>query len=94
MDLTDLERKVGFPFRNRRLFQQAFTHTSFAHERKGSDFHEDNERLEFLGDAVLELAVSEFLFHRFPDMSEGDLTRTRARVVCEPALAAFAQELD
>ncbi|MBN2908265.1 ribonuclease III [Polycladomyces sp. WAk] len=94
MDLTDLERKVGFPFRNRRLFQQAFTHTSFAHERKGSDFHEDNERLEFLGDAVLELAVSEFLFHRFPDMSEGDLTRTRARVVCEPSLAAFAQELD
>lgn len=94
MDLTDLERKVGFPFRDRRLFWQAFTHTSFAHEKKGADFHEDNERLEFLGDAVLELAVSEFLFHRFPHMSEGDLTRTRARVVCEPSLAAFAKELN
>jgi ribonuclease-3 len=94
MDLTGLEQATGLTFRNKKLFQQAFTHTSFAHERKATGAHPDNERLEFLGDAVLELAVSEYLFNRFPGMSEGELTRTRARVVCEPSLASFAKELE
>ncbi|SEN15357.1 ribonuclease III [Lihuaxuella thermophila] len=94
MDLTELEQATGLTFRNKKLFQQAFTHTSFAHERKNHGAHPDNERLEFLGDAVLELAVSEYLFSRFPGMSEGELTRTRARVVCEPSLASFAKELE
>jgi ribonuclease III len=93
MDLTELEQITGFPFYDKLLFQQAFTHTSYAHERKHNGAHANNERLEFLGDAVLELAVSEYLFHRYPEMSEGELTRTRARVVCEPSLAFFANEL-
>ncbi|AUS09268.1 ribonuclease III [Laceyella sacchari] len=94
MDLSELERSIGLTLKNKKLFQQAFTHTSFAHERKNSGKFPDNERLEFLGDAVLELAVSEYLFHRYPQMSEGELTRTRARVVCEASLASFAKELD
>jgi ribonuclease III len=94
MDLSELEQATGITFRKKKLFQQAFTHTSYAHEKKGSDGIPDNERLEFLGDAVLELVVSEYLFHRFPQMSEGELTRTRARVVCEPSLAFFAKELE
>lgn len=93
MDLARLEQVTGLKFHNRKLFQQAFTHTSFTHEKKATGVHPDNERLEFLGDAVLELAVSEYLFQRYPKMSEGDLTRTRARVVCEASLASFAKEL-
>lgn len=94
MNLTGLEQRIGISFYNKKLFQQAFTHTSYAHERKHSGVYSDNERLEFLGDAVLELAVSEYLFYRYPEMSEGELTRTRARVVCEPSLASFAKELE
>ncbi|RAL26473.1 ribonuclease III [Thermoflavimicrobium daqui] len=94
MNLSQLERLINVTFQNKKLFQQAFTHTSFAHERKNHGIELDNERLEYLGDAVLELAVSEYLFHRYPDMSEGELTRTRARVVCEPSLASFAKELN
>jgi len=93
-NLQQLEQLINVTFRNRKLFQQAFTHTSYAHERKNYGAEQDNERLEFLGDAILELAVSEYLFHRYPHMSEGELTRTRARVVCEPSLAAFAKELN
>ncbi|SFJ61003.1 ribonuclease III [Thermoflavimicrobium dichotomicum] len=94
MNLSQLEQLIGITFRNKKLFQQAFTHTSYAHERKNYGVEPDNERLEYLGDAVLELAVSEYLFHRYPQMSEGELTRTRARVVCEPSLASFAKELN
>ena len=93
MDLSALEKQLGISFRNPELFRQAFTHTSFAHERRDGDAPDHNERLEFLGDAVLELLVSEHLFHRYPGKNEGDLTRMRARVVCEPSLAQFAEEL-
>lgn len=93
IDFTKVEQITGMYFQNRALFLQAFTHTSYAHERKSSQRVQDNERLEYLGDAVLELLVSEFLYYRFPKMSEGELTRTRARVVCEPSLASFAREL-
>jgi ribonuclease-3 len=93
IDFTKVEQVTGVYIQNRNLFVQAFTHTSFAHERKSSQRVFDNERLEYLGDAVLELLVSEFLYYRFPKMSEGELTRTRARVVCEPSLASFAREL-
>jgi ribonuclease III len=94
MNLAELGEKIGLTLENEKLYLQAFTHTSYAHEKKGDRSQEDNERLEFLGDAVLELTVSEFLFHRYPQLNEGDLTRMRARVVCEPSLAAFAKELD
>lgn len=93
MDLSQLEQKIGISFKNRKLFRQAFTHTSYAYEQKNQGAYPDNERLEYLGDAVLELIVSEYLFFRFPNMSEGELTRTRARIVCEPSLATFAKEL-
>src|SRR5690606_3191429 len=93
MDLIELEEQLGISIRNPELFRQAFTHTSFAHERRGEKPPDHNERLECLGDAVLELLVSEHLYHRYPEKNEGELTRMRARVVCEPSLAQFAEEL-
>ncbi|MCS1351361.1 ribonuclease III [Mechercharimyces sp. CAU 1602] len=93
MDLSGLEEKIGQTLHNKELYAQAFTHTSYVHENKGKQVELDNERLEYLGDAVLELIVSEHLYHRFPDMSEGELTRLRSRIVCEPSLAAFAKGL-
>lgn len=75
------------------LYQQALTHSSYAHEHgMGGNAH--NERLEFLGDAVLELAVSEVLFLRFPDLPEGKLTRYRAGLVCEDSLSKIANDLE
>lgn len=93
MNLAELGQSTGLDLQDHALFQQAFTHTSYAHEKKGDRIIPDNERLEFLGDAVLELTVSEYLYRRFPMMKEGDLTRMRARVVCEPSLAMFARQL-
>ncbi|PTM59097.1 ribonuclease III [Desmospora activa] len=93
MNLAELGQSTGLVLQDHTLFQQAFTHTSYAHEKKGSGIPLDNERLEFLGDAVLELTVSEHLYQRYPRMKEGDLTRMRARVVCEPSLAMFARQL-
>ena len=74
-------------------FFQAFTHSSYVNEHRRRPY-EDNERLEFLGDAVLELTVSQFLFKKYPTMSEGELTKLRAAVVCEPSLVTFANEMD
>lgn len=71
---------------------QAFTHSSYVNEHR-KRLHEDNERLEFLGDAVLELTVSQYLFEQFPQMSEGELTKLRAAIVCEPSLVTFAHAL-
>ena len=73
--------------------QQALTHSSYANERHLGK-HTDNERLEFLGDAVLEIITSEFLFHTYPDYPEGELTRLRASMVCEPTLAFCTRELE
>lgn len=75
------------------LYQQAFLHSSFVNERHGRGY-QSNERLEFLGDAVIELAVSEYLFQRFSASQEGQLTRLRAAVVCTPALARLARSLE
>lgn len=94
MNLAELGQSTGLVLQDHTLFQQAFTHTSYAHEKKGDGIPLDNERLEFLGDAVLELTVSEYLYRRYPGMKEGELTRMRARVVCEPSLAMFARQLD
>ena len=88
----EFQSKIGIDFQNEQLLRQAFTHSSYVneHRRKPS---EDNERLEFLGDAVLELTVSKYLFLKYPLMSEGELTKLRAAIVCEPSLVAFANEL-
>ena len=90
--LRQLEQRLGIRFRKPELLRQAFTHASYVNEQKGR--HRDNERLEFLGDAVLELTVSEFLFDRYPEHSEGELTRLRAALVCEPSLMKHAEALD
>lgn len=87
------QEKIGIFFSDISLLKQAFTHSSYVNEqRKGND--EDNERLEFLGDAVLELAVSHFLFMNYPLMEEGEMTKLRAAIVCEPSLVSFAEELE
>ncbi|WP_462409242.1 ribonuclease III [Neobacillus sp. Marseille-QA0830] len=88
----ELQNSIGFIFTNEKLLKQAFTHSSYVNEHRRKPF-EDNERLEFLGDAVLELTISQFLFKKYPTMTEGELTKLRAAIVCEPALVAFASEL-
>ncbi|GAF66106.1 ribonuclease III [Alkalihalobacillus trypoxylicola] len=88
-----LQKEIGFMFENKKLLIQAFTHSSYVNEHRIYTF-QDNERLEFLGDAVLELAISQFLYKKFKSMSEGDMTKLRASIVCEPSLAKFAQELN
>ena len=88
-----LEKKSGYHFQNPHLLKQAMTHSSYANEHKAKGYH-DNERLEFLGDAVLEVVISEFLFRHYPALPEGDLTKLRASIVCEPTLALCARELD
>ena len=88
-----LEKKSGYHFQNSLLLKQAMTHSSYANEHKAKGYH-DNERLEFLGDAVLEVVSSEFLFRNYPALPEGDLTKLRASIVCEPTLALCARALD
>lgn len=94
MNYNELEQKTGYVFRDRSLLETALTHSSYANEfsrRKGEiDF---NERLEFLGDAVLELVTSEFIFENHRDMPEGNMSKLRASLVCEPSLAYCAREL-
>lgn len=86
------QERIGIHFQNEKLLIQAFTHSSYVNEHRKKPY-EDNERLEFLGDAVLELTISQFLFKKFPIMSEGELTKMRAAIVCEPSLVTFANEL-
>lgn len=91
-DFQKLEEKIGYTFKNRALLKQAVTHSSFANEQK-INRQKHYERLEFLGDAVLELISSDFLFQTHPELSEGQLTKMRASMVCEPALAYCAKDL-
>ena len=90
--LTELEEKIQYRFHNRRLLRQALTHSSYANEQRINRFA-DYERLEFLGDAELELVSSDFLFREEKDMAEGQLTRRRSSIVCEPALAFCARDI-
>ena len=87
-----LEKTIGYTFLNRDLLKQALTHSSYANEKRMDRFC-NNERLEFLGDAVLEVTSSDFIYHSHPDMAEGEMTKLRASLVCEPALAFCAREL-
>ena len=92
-ELKELEKKIGYEFSEKRLLGQAVTHSSFSNEQKINKY-KNYERLEFLGDAVLELLSSQFFFETYPDMSEGEMTRLRSSMVCEPALAFCARDLD
>lgn len=87
-----LQEELNIEFQNKTLLYQAFTHSSYVNEHRRKLFT-DNERLEFLGDAVLELSVSKYLFEKYTHMSEGELTKLRASIVCEPSLVIFANEL-
>lgn len=86
-----IKKRTGIQFKNARLLETAFQHTSFVNERAAKKL-EHNERLEFLGDAVLEVIVSDFLFHEYPDKPEGQLTRMRAQLVREESLAFLARK--
>ena len=90
--IKDLETAIGYRFRNITLLQNALTHSSYANER-WHDSLMSNERLEFLGDSILGMVVAEYLYTTFPDRPEGELTRMRADMVCEQALAVVANRL-
>ena len=90
--LKELQEKMGYFYQDEDLLKQALTHSSFANEQKINKLR-DYERLEFLGDAVLELVTSEFLYMKNENLLEGELTRMRASMVCEPALAYCARDI-
>ena len=90
--LQKLEDIIGYSFKNKDLLKLAMTHSSYANEHNNSKL-ENNERLEFLGDAVLELTVSSFLYNEYKNVNEGELTKTRASMVCEPTLFLCAQDI-
>lgn len=89
--LGELEETIGYVFTDRQLLLQALTHKSFSNEQ--SEFVPHNERLEFLGDAVLELVISDWVYSHYPDIPEGGLTRIRAEVVSEKGLSRISRQL-
>lgn len=92
MNLSELEERIGCQFHDRSLLELAVTHTSYANEHR-REHTAHNERLEFLGDAVLETVSSEYLYIKYPDLGEGKLSKMRASMVCEPSLAIVAKRM-
>ncbi len=90
--IKDLEEAIGYHFSNITLLQNALAHSSYANERWHNSLM-SNERLEFLGDSILGMAVADYLYRNFPDRPEGELTRMRADMVCETSLAAVADQI-
>ena len=88
----ELEEKIGYTFQDKELLFLAMTHSSFANEQKRRK-KESNERLEFLGDAVLEITISDYLYHQYPEKDEGKLTKIRSSLVCEYTLAICARDI-
>jgi len=93
IDLSELNRKLMYEFKNTDLLVESLRHSSFVNEQLDSNL-QDNERLEFLGDAVLNLVVGHILMQRYPDLNEGDLSRMRANLVNESQLASIARGID
>ena len=91
--LMELEKIIGYQFNNTNNLKEAITHRSFANEHRNHQM-KDNERLEFLGDAILDLIISKYLFDKYPVMPEGDLSKVRASIVCEDSLAKTARNID
>lgn len=87
MDFNECEKSIGYNFKNKLLLTEAFTHTSYAYENKVKS----NERLEYLGDSILEFVISEYLFLNYTNLSEGEMTKVRANVVCEDSLFEIAK---
>ena len=92
MRLQELQKEIGYKFKNIELLQSALMHSSYTNEKRLPKY-KCNERLEYLGDAVLELVSSEFLFHTNSTMPEGEMTKLRASMVCEPSLALCARNI-
>lgn len=90
--LSEFEQKIGYVFKDKQLLFEALTHSSYANESKHR--YKSNERLEFLGDSVLSIVVSELLFEKYTQYPEGELSKTRATLVCEKSLAGFAKQID
>lgn len=90
--MKDLQEAIGYTFRNPALLTEALTHSSYAHEQHNSMKY--NERLEFLGDAVLSIVVSDYIYRNCPNLPEGELTKLRASLVCEKSLFDFAKQID
>lgn len=91
--MDELERKIGYQFKDKSLMKEAITHSSYAKEKKARHI-KYNERLEFLGDAVLSIVVSDYIFKHCPELPEGELTKLRASLVCEKSLFEFAKRID
>jgi ribonuclease III len=92
-DLSELQQKLGYEFKHIDFLFESLRHSSFVNENLELDI-QDNERFEFLGDAVLNLVVGHMLMHRYPDVREGDLSKMRANLVNESQLASIAQQMD
>jgi len=90
-NMTELEKTINYNFRNKSYLKTALTHSSYANENKISSY---NERYEFLGDSVLGIVVSDYLFRNHPDLPEGKLTKMRARIVCETSLSETSREIN
>ena len=88
MNLGECEKSIGYTFNNKKLLEEALTHTSFAYENSTKS----NERLEYLGDSILEFVMSEHLFLNYSNLSEGEMTKVRANVVCEDSLYEVAKK--
>ena len=88
MDLSRLEENIGYVFKNKELLKNALTHTSYAYEKH----IQSNEKLEFLGDSILEFISSKYLYNNFPKLSEGEMTKVRATIVCEESLYKIAKK--
>ncbi len=87
MNFEICENNIGYSFKNKNLLKEALTHTSYAYENKVKS----NERLEYLGDSILEFVISEYLFLKYNNLSEGEMTKVRANVVCEDSLYEIAK---
>ena len=92
-DIKAFQQKIGYQFQDEKLLTQALTHSSYANEKHMKKLS-DNERLELLGDAVLEIISSDFLYKNYPDKPEGELTKLRASIVCEPTLALCTKDIE
>ena len=87
MSFEKIEKEIGYEFKNKRLLETALTHTSYAYENK----KQSNEKLEYLGDSILEFVSSEYIYHNYPNLKEGEMTKVRASVVCEDSLQKIAK---
>ena len=88
MNIGDLEKSIGYTFKDKSILKNALTHTSYAHEHG----IESNEKLEFLGDSILEFLSSKYIYNNYPNLKEGEMTKVRATVVCEDSLYKIAKK--